>query len=171
MPTDPPIKHPIRVAIGAVVENVSSLQHATPPTTSLQALRALDTHDLRILITLRDKQRVLGGLWELPGGKIEHDEQPQDALVRELREEVGIDASPLLELPHVQHDYEHATIRLLPYLCARTRGLPRPLEVDDARWVAPGELADYSFPEASLPVIEALLASLHAQADPPPVVR
>ena len=89
--TDPnPPRTTVRVAIAAVVENVSThtrhadTQNSTPPNEHAGG------QGWRILITLRSDDQVLGGHWELPGGKLEPDESPRDAVVRELREEVGI---------------------------------------------------------------------------------
>ncbi len=146
----------VEVAVAAVVENMSSLDVLRPAPTSLKALRAAGRSDARVLITLRGTARVLGGLWELPGGKIEANETVEQAVVRELREEVGITVEPIHELDAVEHVYDHAHIRLLPCICRRVDGLPRALEVDEVRWVALDDLDDYCFPEASGPVLEAL---------------
>ena len=146
----------VEVAVAAVVENVSSLDEQRPTPTSIDALRAADRSDVRVLITLRSTTRVLGGLWELPGGKIEQDETVEQAVVRELREEVGITVEPIHELDAVEHDYDHAHIRLLPFVCRRVDGQPRAIDVDEVRWAALDELDRFHFPEASGPVLEAL---------------
>lgn len=126
--------------------------------------------DLRVLITLRDPERVLGGYWELPGGKVEGDESPRDAVVRELREEVGITVEPITELLPIEHTYEHASVRLLPFVCRRLHGKPEPIDVEEVRWVKLTDLSSYDFLEASLPVITELIESLRegAAASPTP---
>jgi mutator protein MutT len=144
------------VAVGVVVENVSSIDEIDPPQAGLSPLRAADRSALRVLITLRSRERVLGGLWELPGGKLEPDESVEAAVVRELYEEVGVEVRPVAALAPVDHVYDHAHVRLLPYICCRVRGVARAIDVDDARWVGLDELDGFAFPEASLPVIAEL---------------
>lgn len=160
----------VRVAVAAVVENVSAVDencHATGHSNDRQALTdalspwaSTPIRDLRVLITLRRAEQVLAGRWELPGGKVEPGESAEQAVVRELREEVGIDVEPISSLPAVEHVYEHASVRLLPFVCRRVSGQVRAIEVADAKWVALGALHRYAFPEASLPVIDSLLAML-----------
>ena len=129
----------VDVAIGIVVDKMSP---------------ASDTH---VLITQRKPDQVLGGLWELPGGKVEPNETPSDAAVRELLEETGVHAQPIAALTPTQHDYEHAHVRLIPFICKHTGGTPQPLQVDQVRWVKPDQLADYTFPRVSGPVLAELI--------------
>lgn len=129
----------VDVAIGIVVDKMSPCS------------------DTRILITQRKPDQVLGGLWELPGGKVEPNETPSDAVVRELLEETGVHAQPVATLTPTQHDYEHAHVRLIPFVCKHTAGTPQPLQVDQVRWVTPDQLADYTFPQASLPILAELI--------------
>lgn len=152
--THPSKAHPsVDVAVAAVVEKLSTIDALSP-----EHQKSADHAPLRLLITLRKTKGVLGGLWELPGGKIEPGESPEAAAVRELQEEVGIVVKPIAELPTVEHTYEHAHVRLRPFVCRRLHGMPDPIEVDDAKWVGLEELEHYAFPEASLPVLEALKA-------------
>lgn len=121
-----------------------------------------------VLISRRKAEQVLGGYWELPGGKVEPSETPTQAVVRELKEEVGIDATPIHPLPTVEHRYDHAHIRLHPLICQHTAGTASPIEVDEVRWVTPDQLTDYPLPQASLPVIEAFRSWLNTTANASP---
>lgn len=144
------------VSIGAVVENMSSLTQTRPPSLTIDAMRSTNCAALRVLITLRSEGRALAGHWELPGGKVEDNETPEQAVVRELREEVGIEVLPVMALPTVEHVYKHAHVRLLPFVCRRVSGLPCAVDVDEARWVGLDEFSGLRFPEASLPVLASL---------------
>lgn len=148
------------VCIGVVVEKLSTTSQPRPVPFALDQLSASCSEDLAVLITRRKTGAVLGGYWELPGGKIEPGESHYACLERELREEVGIDIEPLHSFPPIEHHYEHAHVRLLPFLCRRVRGLPAPLEVDEVRWVRPDELAGYTFPPANEPLIASLVDML-----------
>lgn len=118
---------------------------------------------LRILITRRPANTVYGGYWELPGGKVDPDETPQDAMVRELKEELGIQVQPTQPLNTVSHIYPHAHVLLHPFLCHWLAGPIQHLAVEEHRWVLPGELKNFPFPEANLPIIVQLLDYLSAQ--------
>ncbi|MGB0768491.1 MAG: (deoxy)nucleoside triphosphate pyrophosphohydrolase [Phycisphaeraceae bacterium] len=150
MTSDAQTEQRVRVAIAAVVEKMSTA-HADDP--------------YRILITLRHAAQVLAHHWELPGGKVEPHETPRQAVVRELREEVGIAVEPLAQLPPVDHDYPHAAVRLIPFVCRRIAGKPSPVEVAQTRWVRPKDLDQHAFPKASLPVLESLRAWLRTTPD------
>lgn len=145
------------VCIGIVVEKLSTTARDVPPRLDLADLNAVESEDLAVLITRRKVTSVLGGYWELPGGKIEPDEAHHDCLVRELREEVGIEVEPMHRFDQIDHEYDHAHVRLLPFLCRRLRGLPRALEVDEVRWVRPRELDGYTFPPPNAPLIASLV--------------
>ena len=115
----------------------------------------------RILLTRRGDGRDLAGLWEFPGGKLEAGETPEQALRRELREELGIDladdAANLTPLIAVPHAYPHKRIRLDVHRVARFRGRPHGCEGQALAWVAPNRLASYAMPAADRPVVAALL--------------
>lgn len=112
---------------------------------------------LRVLITRRPANTVYGGYWELPGGKVDPDESPQDATVRELQEELGILVKPTQALTPVSHIYPHAHVLLHPYICQWLSGSIQHLAVEEHRWVQLAELKDYAFPEANLPIIVQLI--------------
>ena len=111
----------------------------------------------RILLARRTEGRDLAGLWEFPGGKREPDETAETALVRELHEELGIQAelgAPLLCVPH---RYPHKRLRLDVRRIASWRGTPKGHEGQALAWVLPVKLASYAMPAADRPVVAALL--------------
>jgi len=117
-----------------------------------------------ILISRRPARTVYGGYWEFPGGKVEPDETPEQALIRELKEELGILVTPGQALDPVIHTYPHARVRLNPYFCTREGGEIQNLGVEDHRWVLPEDIRSFNFPEANLPVIDQMLRFLCSRA-------
>jgi 8-oxo-dGTP diphosphatase len=112
--------------------------------------------DGRFLITQRLPDDTLGGYWEFPGGKVDPGEEPRAALVRELREELGIETEIGAEVHRVVHAYPDRDVRLFFYEARIISGEPQKLEVADLRWVTTAELMDYQFPEADRPLLEQL---------------
>ena len=111
----------------------------------------------RILLARRSEGRDLSGLWEFPGGKVEPGETPEAALARELREELGIEATigaPLIDVPQ---RYPHKRLRLDVRKIASRSGIPRGLDGQALAWVPLRKLADYPMPPADRPVAAALL--------------
>ena len=113
-----------------------------------------------VLIDQRLNEGLLGGLWEFPGGKQEHDEAIEDTISRELREELAIEVSVAEELITVEHAYSHKKLRFVVHLCQWRTGEPQPLASQQVRWVRPESLADYPFPAANAKIIAALLKHL-----------
>lgn len=112
----------------------------------------------RILLARRTEGRDLAGLWEFPGGKREAGESPEDALIRELREELGIDVEPGEPLIAVPQHYPHKRLRLDVRRIASWRGgTPKGLDGQALAWVPPAQLARYAMPPADRPVVAALL--------------
>mgnify|MGYP001309737571 CR=1 FL=1 len=107
--------------------------------------------DGRILLSKRLDNAPMGGFWEFPGGKIEPDETPEIALVRELKEELGINTheSCLAPLSFRSHQYSEFRILLLLYICRKWKGTPRPLTASKLKWVFANELRGYEMPEAN----------------------
>ena len=125
-------------------------------------LRPADkTHAL--LITKRPAKTVYAGYWELPGGKIDAGESPEQAVVREIDEELGITIEPYQQLDTVEHRYDHAHVLLHPFYCRHTAGEPRNIEVAEHRWVPLSDLDQFAFPEANTPIFQRILAD-HAPA-------
>lgn len=111
-----------------------------------------------VLLSRRHDDAHQGGLWEFPGGKVEPGESVQDALARELAEELGIEvlhAQPLLE---VRHDYGDKQVLLDVWGVHRFSGDPRGLEGQPLEWVPRADLHHYSFPAANLNILAALQA-------------
>jgi len=115
-----------------------------------------------VLIARRPAQGVLGGLWELPGGKVEPGEAPAQALAREFEEELGLAVAVGKALAPIEHTYAHGRVRLLPFWCRLAEDKPQtPVarQVAEFRWVNPRSLADYPFPEANRGLLAAIAES------------
>lgn len=109
-----------------------------------------------ILIDRRKQEGLLGGLWEFPGGKVEPNETIEDCIVREIREELGIEIRVGDRLIVVDHAYTHFRVTLNVHNCEYVSGEPQPIECDEVKWVTLSELGQYPFPKANLQIIEAL---------------
>jgi len=120
---------------------------------------ALVDADRRVLIAQRPEGKELAGLWEFPGGKIEPGETPEEAVVRELREELGIETKVacLAPLTFASHSYESFHLLMPLFVCRRFWGIPAPQEGQALKWVRPAKLRDYPMPEADLPLIAHLV--------------
>lgn len=119
---------------------------------------ALVDSDTRILLARRPEGKSMAGLWEFPGGKVEPGETPEAALIRELREELGIDVASNCLAPFTFASHEYATFHLLMplFLCRRWKGTPTPKEGQTLAWVSPAKLVDYKMPEADRPLVPLL---------------
>lgn len=114
----------------------------------------------RILITQRSPAVPHGGLWEFPGGKVEPGELPEEALVREIKEEVGLDIFDPTFLIETVHDYQDNSVKLLVFYIRTYQGKARCKENQTAlAWVLAHELTDYEFPAANNKII-ALIAKV-----------
>ena len=109
-----------------------------------------------ILISRRHADSHQGGLWEFPGGKLKRGESLQQALERELREELGIEIGAIRPLLEIEHDYGDRRVLLDVWLVQEFSGEARGLEGQPLNWVAPAELANYAFPAANRPILEAI---------------
>lgn len=122
---------------------------------------ALVDDDGRVLIAKRPEGRSMAGLWEFPGGKIEPGERPEDALIRELGEELGIDVSEscLAPLTFASHTYDAFHLLMPLYVCRRWEGELEAREGQQLAWVRPNRMADYEMPPADEP-LRAMLRDL-----------
>jgi 8-oxo-dGTP diphosphatase len=123
---------------------------------------ALIDADNRVLIAQRPEGKQLAGLWEFPGGKLDPGERPEEALIRELNEELGIEveAPCLAPLTFASHGYENFHLLMPLYVCRRWKGFVSAREGQALRWVAPRQLRDYPMPPADEPLIPALIELL-----------
>lgn len=125
----------------------------------LVAAVALVDADGRVLLAQRPPGKTLAGLWEFPGGKVEPGETPEETLIRELREEIGIETKVacLAPLTFASHTYENFHLLMPLYVCRRYEGIPRPLEGQVLKWVRPNRMRDYPMPPADEPLIPFLV--------------
>jgi 8-oxo-dGTP diphosphatase len=119
---------------------------------------ALIDPDGRVLIAQRPAGKAMGGLWEFPGGKIEPGECPENALIRELSEEMGITVreSSLAPFNFASHAYPDFHLLMPLYVCREWEGVPQAKEHASLKWVPPRDLADYPMPPADLPLVPML---------------
>lgn len=108
--------------------------------------------DGKVLVCRRGEGKSLAGLWEFPGGKVEADESPEQALVREMREELGIGIEVREPRPAVDWTYGETTLRLLPFVCRILSGEPRALEHAELRWCEMAEFSQLEWAPADVPV-------------------
>ncbi|MEH0196849.1 8-oxo-dGTP diphosphatase MutT [Caulobacter sp. CCNWLY153] len=121
----------------------------------LVAAAALIDVDGRVLICQRPEGKSLAGLWEFPGGKVEKGETPEECLIRELHEELGITVAQACLAPFVfaSHTYEKFHLLMPLYLLRRWEGLVTAKEHKAMAWVKPDKLSDYDMPPADLPLV------------------
>lgn len=119
---------------------------------------ALVDPDGRVLIAQRPEGKSMAGLWEFPGGKVEPGETPEAALIRELREELGIDtwASCLAPLTFASHAYDDFHLLMPLFACRKWDGTPVAQEGQVLKWVFARDLRDYPMPPADIPLIPIL---------------
>jgi 8-oxo-dGTP diphosphatase len=132
---------------------------ATPRKILLVAACALIDADGRILLTQRPEGKSLAGLWEFPGGKVEPGETPEETLIRELDEEIGVTTKVacLAPLTFASHIYDDFHLLMPLYVCRRFEGTPHGREGQALKWVKPQSLRDYPMPPADEPLIPFLL--------------
>ena len=103
-----------------------------------------------ILLSKRPKNKHLSGYWEFPGGKVETNEAPEKALIREIKEELNIDINNkcIAPLSFSEFDYKEFQLLLLLYVCRRWEGEPMSMENNELKWVKPNLLRKYKMPPA-----------------------
>lgn len=124
----------------------------------LVAACALVDADGRVLLAQRPPGKSLAGLWEFPGGKVETGETPEDCLIRELKEEIGIDVAKacLAPLTFASHAYDSFHLLMPLFVCRRWQGVANALEGQTLAWVLPNRMQDYPMPPADEPLVAVL---------------
>jgi len=124
----------------------------------LVAACALIDPDGRVLIAQRPPGKAMAGLWEFPGGKVEPGERPEETIIRELNEELGITVKEpcLAPFSFASHTYPDFHLLMPLYVCRRWEGTPSPREHSALKWVRPRDLNQYPMPPADLPLIPML---------------
>src|SRR5882762_2074893 len=131
------------------------------PIVLVSAVALVDV-DGRVLLAQRPEGKHLAGLWEFPGGKVHAGETPEEALIRELKEELDIDTDVrcLAPLTFASHSYPDFHLLMPLYVCRVWQGIAAPLEGQALAWVRPNRLRDYPMPPADLPLIAHLTTLL-----------
>lgn len=121
------------------------------------ACALIDT-DNRILLAQRPEGKAMAGLWEFPGGKIEGGETPEQSLVRELQEELGVSTQTacLAPLTFASHSYDDFHLMMPLYICRKFDGIPMPKEGQELKWVRAQDLRNFPMPAADEPLIPVL---------------
>ncbi len=119
---------------------------------------ALIDPDGRVLMAQRPAGKNLAGLWEFPGGKMEAGERPEDTLIRELREELGIEVKEpcLAPFSFASHSYADFHLLMPLYICRRWEGMPQALEHQAIKWLMPKDMAQLPLTPADIPLVPML---------------
>ena len=122
----------------------------------IKVVGAVLVHDGRVFAAKRGPGKSMAGYWEFPGGKVEADETPEEALARELREELKIDVTVGEFIVTATHEAGTAVIELSTYLCTIIEGVPVLTEHEEFRWLPVSELSDVEWAPADIPTVEFL---------------
>jgi 8-oxo-dGTP diphosphatase len=125
----------------------------------LVAACALVDTDGRVLLAQRPENKPLPGLWEFPGGKMEPGETPENTIIRELREELGVETKTacLAPLTFASYSYENFHLLMPLFVCRRFWGAPHPHEAQALKWVRPRDMRAYPMPPADEPLVAFLI--------------
>lgn len=124
----------------------------------LVAACALIDADGRVLLAERPQGKTMAGMWEFPGGKVEAGERPEETLIRELKEELGIDVREACLAPFAfaSHSYDDFHLLMPLYLCRRWDGIVAAHEGQKLNWVRPRDMGKYQMPPADVPLVSQL---------------
>ncbi len=128
----------------------------------IQVACAVIAENGRLFAARRGPSRRNAGLWELPGGKLESGESAKACIVRECREELGLDVDPVEEWPPVRHEEPGLNLALIPVVCRRTGGALKPTEHVETGWFEPRRLRTLAWSPADIPVVEHWLSGRSA---------
>jgi 8-oxo-dGTP diphosphatase len=117
---------------------------------------AIICNENRILVCRRSLEKTQGGLWEFPGGKIHHGEKPEQALQREIKEELGVSVAVGEFVTRSIHAYDHGSIELSAYRCTLTDGTLKPTEHEEIRWVTINDTTKLEWAPADVPILRSL---------------
>jgi 8-oxo-dGTP diphosphatase len=133
--------------------------HSTGKCLLLVAACALVDADGRVLLAQRPEGKQLAGLWEFPGGKVEPGETPEQCLIRELHEEIGIETEIpcLAPLSFASHSYDDFHLLMPLFVCRRFRGIAQPKEGQGLKWLRPRQMREYPMPPADAPLVQFLI--------------
>lgn len=133
----------------------------TQPLLLVTAIALIDSKQ-RVLLAQRPEGKEMAGLWEFPGGKVHEGETPEEALVREIKEELDLTlkSTDLEPLSFASHDYPNFHLLMPLFLCRKWEGEPKSLEGQAFEWVSINEVSNYKMPPADVPLIEALTRRL-----------
>jgi len=136
----------------------AALPDAKPLRLVLVSAAALVDSDGRVLLAQRPPGKSMAGLWEFPGGKVEPGETPEASLIRELREELGIETAEACLAPFTfaSHRYDGFHLLMPLYVCRRWQGIPAAREGQTLAWVRSAKLPDYPMPPADVPLMTML---------------
>jgi 8-oxo-dGTP diphosphatase len=137
-------------------------ESSTPHRLVLVVAVALIDTDGRVLLAKRPEGKSLAGMWEFPGGKVEAGETPEQALIRELREELGIEVNEacLAPLTFASHAYPELHLLMPLYVCRKWSGTVRAREAQELKWVRPHDMRSMPMPPADGPLVAHLLGLL-----------
>ncbi|HEY5041232.1 MAG TPA: 8-oxo-dGTP diphosphatase MutT [Verrucomicrobiae bacterium] len=130
----------------------------------IEVSAALIFRDNKLLITQRHAKSHLGEFWEFPGGKREAEETFEQCLVREIREELGVEVAVGELFEEISHDYPEKSVHLKFFICQLVSGEPQPLDCAAVKWIEKAELAAHKFPAADARLLEKLKSSFNGPA-------
>ena len=126
----------------------------------IHVVGAVITRNGLVLCAQRGPDGNLAGLWEFPGGKIEHGESMQDALAREINEELGCTVEVVSKVTTTTHEYEFGEVTLTTFYCRLLAGTPTPTEHASIAWLRPDELGSVEWAPADIPAVAQIRADL-----------
>ncbi|MCW8332722.1 8-oxo-dGTP diphosphatase MutT [Vibrio paucivorans] len=117
----------------------------------------------QVFITKRPEKLHKGGFWEFPGGKVEQGESPEQAIARELFEEIGIEVTQAKHFEHLEYDYPDKFLKFDFFTVTSFKNNPYGKEGQQGEWVDVAALSDYQFPEANVPILERVVTTYRGQ--------